>query len=158
MDPFSITVGTISLIEVCSRLVLYLRNVRKASITIGKDLQTLWDDVNRLIKTANLLKEIYEARPVAADKQDGKTIEADKLAAAWQNVCNILPQCEDAVQDLQSLLEEIDLPRRFISGTKLEGFVKQLKKSYREGQYASLRRSLSNYESTLKMLLSAIQM
>ena len=155
MDPLSITAGTIGIIDVCTRVALYLRNIKKATESIDQDIQTLWDDVNAIGKTSSILKEIYEARLIT--KEGVSVFEKTKLSETWQNVAEILPKCEVTIRKLQILIEEIQTLGWLKGPKKLEPLVRQLKKLVREDDYLSLRRDLSNYGNTLQMLLSAIQ-
>ena len=155
MDPVSITIGAISVVDVCSRFVVYLRNVKKATASIDQDLKALADDVEALRKTAAVLKESYEARLVHT-REDSDS-EQDKLSRTWQNVTQLLPKCEGIIEKLQTLVEDVRSGGWSKTPQKIEAFVKYLRRLRREEEFLSLRRDLSNYGSTLQMLLSAIQ-
>ena len=155
MDPVSITIGAISVVDVCSRFVVYLRNVKKATASIDQDLKALADDIDALRKTAAVLNEIYEARLV--HKREDSSTEQDKLSRTWQNVAQLLPRCEGSIKKLQTLTEDICSGGWSKTPQKIEPFIKHLRKLRREEEFLSLRRNLSNYGSTLQMLLSAIQ-
>ena len=153
MDPFSITVGVVGLLDVCSRFILYIRDAEKTSRFVDKDLEAIVSDVKAVSEATELLKQIFETR---FDKSRSSSLSRENLSfRVWENIAQILPKCKDSVSGLLRLVEEIHQ----VHGPKaLNSFIKQLKKQAREETYLSLRQMLNNYVTTLQMLLSAIQM
>ena len=92
MDPLCITVGIVGLLDVCSRLILSIRDVETSSKSIDEDLQAIASDVGAVSGASELLEQIFETR----HNEISKTTEYLSFRI-WEDYAQILPECEDAV-------------------------------------------------------------
>ena len=155
MDPFSVTVGVVSLLDVCTRTVSFLKNVSNSVSTVDQDVEAVKNDVEAVQSAVAALKDVYNTW-VSYDS--GNVVPGTGGASqVWENLIRLLPRCEQTILKLQRLIEGIGDFRLPKSASRFESLVKSLRKQARESEYLLLRRELGSYITTLQMLLSAIQ-
>ena len=153
MDPFSILVGTVGLLDVCSRLLRYLANTPKNSKTFAQELESIAKDIEAVCTATSSVEAIYKVQ-VGKNHQSIGSESTASISCIWENIALVISRCEKLICHLQRFLEEIQAVR---GPKKWDDFLKHLRKQEREREYGALRRELSNYIVTLQMLLSTIQ-
>ena len=154
MDPFSVTVGIVSTLDVCTRTASFLKGIKKGASTVDKEVEAISNDVEAVKAAVAVLNNVYNS-----GSEDGPSglFTKNQTSQAWRNLMRLLPKCEDTITKIQELIQEISDFRLPKSAQRLEGLIKTLRKHSRETEYYALRRELGSYIVTLQMLLSAIQ-
>ena len=156
MDPFSITVGTVTLLEVCFRLVKYLKDFEKAIAKIDHEIQELLRDLEAVTTVTSSIKLAFgrqlDPALVQPDTERGHGREL------WQNARTVLGDCQAKMEKLESLVLEIKGKESSKGVRKFDGFRKQLRKQSKDEEYNQLRRDLDHILKTLQMLLQTIEL
>ena len=153
MDPFSLVVGSLSLIDACQRFTTFVLKVYRGGKTIDEDLRALFEQVKDLEKVIKIIKDIDDKREyqIAAADNEPKS----KLGSILSSIAGLLPKCESIIDQLYNILKSVEaahLPR-LLEG--LDKFYKELKRKIKESDFLVLQRSLRDYHETLQMLLQA---
>ena len=157
MDPFSIIVGTVNLIDICTRFGAYLRDVHSGAAQIEDEISALSRDLKSLKSVNETIKASYEEVQVSYSHEAAVPKQAAEL---WHNINSSLQDCRRIVEDLEQLVKYIIGKEKSDSGSKLvskfEGFRKQLRKQSREGDFDKLYSRLNIFHNTLQLLLHAV--
>ena len=154
-DPFSILAGTVGLIDICTRLDIYLKDVEKAAEHVDEAINILVEDLNMFGIVTRHIKEAYEDY---ADRKDSdEKLSQDHARQLWTTVERVLQGCRVTLDKLWALIEEIkgkekDKPL----SPRLRGFMKQLRKQSRQEDYNQYRRDLGNSLSALQVTLNLV--
>ena len=157
MDPFSIIVGTVGLIDVCTRFGAYLRDVHAGAAQIGDEISALSRELKSLKSVNETIKASYEDVQVSCSHDATVPTQAAKL---WQNISSSLQDCRRIVEDLEQLVkyiigrEKSDSGSRIVS--KFESFRMQLRKQSREGDFDKLFSRLNTFHNTLQLMLDLV--
>ena len=154
-DPFSILAGTVGLIDVCTRLAIYLRDFEKASENVDEAIGTLIEDLDMVGSVTQHIKEAYEDY---MDRKDGdEKLSQNHAYQLWTTVKRVLQGCQNTLDKLWALVEGIKGKEKEKSlSPRLRGFMKQLRKQSRQEEYDQHRRDLTNSLSALQVTLSLI--
>jgi len=156
MDPFSITVGTISLLDVCCRFISYIRDFGDALASVDNDLDLLLAELEAVRLATTSIKSVYDSYlRRASENPEAGGGHAGKL---WQNVAKVLADCQARVEKLVHLVESVkwrDAPK---ISRRVDSFLKLLHKQSKEQEYQQIRRDLANHLKTLQMLQIATQL
>jgi uncharacterized protein YoxC len=87
MDPFSVTVGTVALVQLCIKSSILLRNAIKSIKTTNQEVKHLWTEVEYLIEVLQALERNV--------KEDEDTFDSLK---------SVLEQCTQACNDLNKAI------------------------------------------------------
>ncbi|MCJ1248161.1 hypothetical protein MMC30_005378 [Trapelia coarctata] len=156
MDPFSIAVGTVSLLDVCCRFISYLRDFRGALASVDKELDFLLDDLQAVTLVTTSIKTVYDSYLTrASERPEASGGHAGKL---WRNVDQVLADCRARVQKLGDLVESIKWRDGSKISKRFDGFLKLLHKQSKEQEYQQFRRDLANSLDILQMLLNATEL
>lgn len=159
MDPFSVIVGTIGLLDVCSRLIKYLKDDKGSVARIDREIEALSNDVAAVKVVTELIDAAVEAKKERIKKNpDASQGHTGKL---WQNATTILASvtasCQDNLTKLSTLIRE--MKEQNLKGSSFfDDFLKTLRKQARHDEYQQLRTDLSNSLTTLQLMLNTIQL
>lgn len=172
MDPFSIIVGTTSLIDVCVRVVTFLQDFHEAAAKVEAEISALQHEFEALIavnesihtlfeeelEKAKLKQRELEAVP-GGSPDDSK--DADPVQNIWREIGRNLQDCEVVVKKLEELVREImgkeieaKTSPKFVR--KVEGYKKSRRKESRESEFRRFRTQLTTFQRALQMLMTAI--
>lgn len=156
-DPFSIIVGTASLIDVCWRFGSYLHDIQAGAAKIDDEIETLSRDIEALRVINETIRDSCENLPGYLSSE----IESSKhMETFWRNVSSNLASCRLIVEDLEVLVEGImgtEPPKNESKiMKKFGGFRKQLRKQSREGEFDKLQNRLSTYYNAIQLMLKMI--
>jgi len=156
MDPFSIAVGTVSLLDVCCRFIAYIRDFREALASVDKDLDLLLEELQAVTLVTTSIKTVYDSYlSRTSETSEAGGSHAGKL---WQNVAKVLADCRVRVQKLVDLVENVKGREGPRISKRIDSFMKLLRKQSKEQEYQQFRRDLANYLNTLQMLLNATEL
>lgn len=156
VDPFSITAGTVGLVDVGWRTIKYLQDVQAAANKVEEEIAALSHQIKALLTVNDSIRAFFEAesenflRPSTADAGYKKDL--------WRNTGNTLTECRAIVEKLDVLLREIvgkEGPK--VLG-RLDGFRKQMRKQSKNQEFNRLRNELSINHDTLQVLLAALNL
>ncbi|KAL9058685.1 MAG: hypothetical protein Q9206_001820 [Seirophora lacunosa] len=149
-DPFSIAAGTVSLLDVCWRVAAYLGKVKAAASKIERDLAALTYEVNALIVVDESIKSLWEAnkeKPLEKLSSD-----AQRVNDLWQDVLGM------SWAPWSLLVEEVVGKDGMAVQGKRDGIKKVLRKQSKDGEIQEIRVQISNYQNSLQLTLSALNM
>ena len=159
MDPFSVIVGTVGLLDVCTRLIIYLKDIKGSVARIDEEIEALSKDVAAVKLVTELIDTIIEAKKERINENpDASQGNARKL---WENATTILASvtegCQDTLTKLTTLIREMKGKGLKGSGV-FEDFMNVLRKQSRHEEYHQLRSDLNNSLTTLQLMLNTIQL
>lgn len=157
MDPFSITVGAVSLADVCWRLIQFLRDIPAAIATVHKEIETLASEVESLRSIVTSVEECLQgnhANPAVASSP----LKAANLETLWKNCKRSLDTCQDVTSQLQDLVREIYGKAGSKVGGKLDGLSKESRRRDKAADVQRLRDKLSIEKENLQILLTGISL
>ena len=155
MDPFSVTVGIVSTLDVCTRTVTFLREVRKGASTVDQEIDGVRTDIEAIETAVAVLNNLYNT--ISTRDEGSQVLSSGPTGLAWKRLVGLLPRCEATIAKLQLLFSEILDVRLPKAAQKFESLVKSLRKHSRENEYLALKGELQSYVVTLQMLLAALQ-
>ena len=154
-DPFSILAGTVGLIDVCTRLAIYLKDIQKASENVDAAITTLVEDLYIIGSVTQHIKEAYEDYKDCKDEDENTS--QDYARQLWTTVKRALQGCQNTLDKLWVLIEEIKgKEKEKTLSPRLKGFMKQLRKQSRQEEYDQYRSDLTNSVSALQVTLNLI--
>ncbi|KAK4691118.1 hypothetical protein P7C71_g5815, partial [Lecanoromycetidae sp. Uapishka_2] len=157
MDPFSIVVGSIGVIDVCSRLVKYLREFEKSVAEIDQDIKDLLCHLETVNLVVVSIRDAFGSK-VARVENATDTTDKDVVERLWKNASTVLSDCRCKIEKLEVIVKEIKGRDRLKGPSKLDGFRKQLRRQAKEEDYRSLRNDLDSFLHTLQTMLQIIDL
>ncbi len=155
-DPFSIVVGTVSLLDVCLRVGKYIYDIKVGADEVNDEIEALSRQVEAIISVIQSIKSIFEddlarATETISKKQDG-------IQSLWEEVGKNVQSCQATLVKLFALLKLIvgKESRKVLS--KLDGLRKFLRKQSKEAEFGMLRQQLRDYHQSLQTLLTSVDM
>lgn len=153
-DPFSVIAGTAGLLDVCFRIVKFLKETQAGAERIEEEITALLREVEALITVNESIKGVFvtELKP----NPGPFTADSARVEGLWRNIGSNLQDCSTLVERLEVLVKEI-IGKEGPKGVgKLDGFKKQLRKQSKNEEFHQLRLRLANHQSALQLLLSAL--
>lgn len=154
MDPFSIVVGSVGIIDVCTRLVRYFREFEKAVAEIDQDIKDLLDHVETVALVVNSINDAFGSKVGRAHDR----MDADTAIPLWKTASTVLHDCRCKMEKLEVLVKDIKGRERPKGPSKFDGFGKQLRKQAKEEEYRSIRNDLDSFLQKLQTMLQIIDL
>ncbi|KAJ5569877.1 tetratricopeptide repeat domain-containing protein [Penicillium hispanicum] len=155
MDPFSLTVGALSLADACWRILKFLREIPTAVAT-QKEIETLISEVESLRAIVVSVKECLDARHTTS------AITSPLQAGSLEDLLNLCKQtintCQNTTTQLESLVQEIYGRAAPRSTGKLDGLSKELRRRDKATDIQRLRDQLSYQKQNLQILLTGFDL
>ena len=175
MDPFSITVGVISLLDISVRLTKHVNRFWSDVAEVDHELRELVRSLLAVQNAVNSFKQVRRQLGRSPENQPSLVRIAPKLdpiEQLWQNAEVMQNECRDELVKMGTILVYIQAgrkpkiqtkdPSKQTDLSKLElgysKFRKQLRKQSKESEYDSLRRNLDQFLQTFQTLLHMIQL
>lgn len=152
MDPFSLTVGTVSLVDVCWRVTIYLKDIKGSIASIETEIQDLIYEVESLRTTVASAEECLQNNHAKVTSP----LKVVNLQSLWNNCQKSLDACRRTVTRLEKVVHEIygnSGPK--VTG-KLDGLRKESRRREKNQEMQRLRETLSNEKQNLQMLITGI--
>ncbi|KAF2096847.1 tetratricopeptide repeat domain-containing protein [Rhizodiscina lignyota] len=156
-DPFSIIAGTAGLIDVLWRCGVYVKHIRDLADTINEDIDAVSHELDALISVNKSIQATFTAE--LAKVPSSLSADAKLVENTWQNVGGLLRNCHTTAKQLKDWLQ--DIVGEEGSSTRVAGITaikKALKKDNRTHEFKELRQKLTNYQSCLQVLLTALNL
>ena len=153
-DPFSIAVGTVSLLDISWRVGTYLTNLNSSRGKIERELNDLTKEVNAIVTVNTLIQALWNAQ--SKQNETDATPDDAQVTTLWQNVGVVLEGCHSTMERLNEVVKEIigeNGPK--VTGTR-DGVKKVLRKQEKEREVNEIRQQLSSFKSSLQILLAAL--
>lgn len=156
MDPFSISVGTLALLQFSLQLGKYLKDVYDAAASFQEEIGSLLSEIQDLESVNKSIGHLqksgfngYTAGQSGLSHQDREI---------WQNTAKTLENCSKTVKRLQTVLQAITGK----SGLKVtgwrDGVKKALRKQAKDGELNEIRLKLSAYRASLNISLTLLNL
>ena len=156
-DPFSIVVGTTSLIDVLWRCGSYLKHVHQSVGKIDEDIAALTHEIDALISVNKSIDDTFKAEHSRIP--DSSLADSNQVESLWRNVGILLRDCQTTVEQLEVVVQEIVGKGR---SSKSLGTVDAIGKTFRKDkkidEFKNLRLQLMNYRNSLQVLLTALNL
>ena len=155
-DPLSIIAGTTGIIDVCVRLVNYLRDVNSAAGKIEQDLIALQAEFVSLQAVNNAIHDTW--------LENHKTLDPKTLAdhplveKQWQDLKHALGGCNSTILRLGTLIEETVGKEGLPVSSKLDGIKKVLRKQSKDKEILEIRQQVMCHRDNLQVLLQALNL
>lgn len=153
-DPFSVIAASAGLLDVCWRVLAYLKNVQAAAAKVEEEIAALLHEIEALISVNVSIRDLFAAE--LQETSGALAADPARLQNLWRNAGRILQDCRDTVEKLEDLVKTIignENPKRI---RRFDGFKKQLRKQSKDEDFLQLRRQLTNYQGALQLLLTAL--
>lgn len=159
MDPFSVIVGTVSLLDVCTRLIIYLKDIKGSVARTDREIEALTKDVAAIKLVTELIDCAVEAKKERVkNNPDASQGNTGKL---WQDATTVLASVTDGCQEILTKMSILiqEMKGKVMKGSgMLDDFLHVLLKQARHEDYAGLRTDLNNSLTTLQLMLNTIQL
>ena len=176
MDPFSITVGVISLLDISVRLTKHVNRFWEEVVGIDQEIKGLIRSLKATESTVNSFNQVkaqLKQTPSSQSSSVSTAPDLDPIEHLWRNADVMQDGCRDELVKMGTILlsirrdkkpkdpekecsKKVKDPSKFSLGySKLR---KQLRKQSKEEEYDNLRRNLDHFLQTFQILLHMIQL
>lgn len=159
MDPFSAIVGTVGLLDICTRLIIYLKDIKGSVARTDREIEAVTKDVAAI----KLVTELIDSAVVAKTERVKNNPDASQGNAGklWHDATTLLASviggCQEILTKMSTLIREMKGKELKGSGI-FDDFLHALRKQARDGDYHQLRTDLNNSLTTLQLMLNTIQL
>ena len=153
-DPFSIIVGTVSLIDCCWRFGNYIKDVQTGAAQIDDEIVALLREVEAVRIVNEKVKANYmRFSTLSVVVETGP----NHLKDFWRDISSNVHECRLIVEQLEALVEGIVGKNRAEGDSrllrKLDGFRKQLRKESKEAAFFRFKDRLAFFHRNMQLLL-----
>ncbi|ORY01656.1 tetratricopeptide repeat domain-containing protein [Clohesyomyces aquaticus] len=153
-DPFSIVASTASIVDICVRLVCYLKDVQKGVATIQADITSLVHEVEALEAISTSILQIFNGTPFATPEHG----QHDLQEGLWNKVKRTLEDSEDLVAKLETIVKDIyGKNGQTVSGSR-DALGKSHRRRSKESELRQCRDQLATFQNVLQILLAFINL
>ncbi|KAK2861409.1 hypothetical protein FQN49_004223, partial [Arthroderma sp. PD_2] len=155
MDPFSIFVGTVGLADVSTRVINYLTSIYRESADIGVEINTLSQEIATLTAVHDSVKDFWDSMH---DSSSFATMVGDESHAGhlWKCLASLLQKSSGTIEQLENLLKEVIGKKGPLVTSKFDGLRKTIRRRGRDGEYMRIRHRLAADQTSVQMLLLAL--
>ena len=171
MDPFSIAIGTVSLLDVCVRTASFLDEFRKAAPFAEAEIAALSRELAAIRTLNESLNAAFESELAAPGATGGEGAGKEQRAGKdyvrelWRNVGTAFAACEKHVTALEELVkhvtgaDKVDASKPSAErGLTKQSLVIQWRRQRKSSHFDRLRQELALDRNTLQMLFGAIEL
>jgi hypothetical protein len=156
-DPLSILATSTGLIETLYRLGSYIQSVIVSAAKIEEDILSLSREIKALISVNESISETFQAE--GALLPNTSLADSVRVENLWRNVATLLKNCQTTVEELEGLVKEIIGKGGSPKATgKIDSLKKTIRKGKKDDEIKELRLKLMNYQNSLQVLLTAINL
>jgi hypothetical protein len=156
MDPFSVVVGTLALIEVSGKLVKFVREISNAVEDANDDLHTLIAELTSLNGVTQSVEDVYKKAMVRAKSAGQSKKEDIPLAGQWEFCKQSLEACKEKAVELDKLFDHIHKNNRHEITARWTALKILIRKSNKDSELQRLRAGLAKDHDLLSTLLLTI--
>ena len=153
MDPFSVTVGVASLLELSLKVGKVLLGIRSSIASFEEDVGSLLYEIRHLQSVNSAIEHLYS-------RTTGEQINEQKEPhrEIWRNTEDALRDCLKTIHKLQEALEAIVGKKGGKNNGLLDAIGKHLRKQAREGELKQLQLKLAVHRESLNMSLTLLNL
>jgi hypothetical protein len=147
MDPLTIAVTSATIVDMCSRVSLYIA-------TYIQSCQAVDEAVRMLRIEIDLLAPVLRSLSTRFDPSSALASELGYEAEYWKDVRQSIEDCKNTLERLEGVLNRVNnvgsgrfMPRRSIKKFKLD---------LNSGEIALLKQQISAYRQTIQLSLNLI--
>lgn len=156
MDPFSITVGVVGLLDVTWRVVSYLKDVHEAAGQVEGEIAALLSEMNNLESLNKSIKHLHETE-VESLPDDAKGLPGQDHDL-WRITASNVHECHETVKKLEIILVGIAGKHgNKVAGWR-DGIRKQLRKQSKDGELNNMRLRISLNRQSLHISLTMLDL
>ncbi|KAG7008290.1 hypothetical protein G7Y79_00006g019100 [Physcia stellaris] len=153
MDPFSVTVGVASLLELSLKVGKVLLGIRSSIASFEEDVASLLYEIRHLQSVNSAIEHLYS-------RTTGQQINAQKEPhrEIWRNTEDALRDCLKTIRKVEEALEAIVGKKGGKNNGLLDAIGKHLRKQAREGELKQLQLKLAVHRESLNMSLTLLNL
>lgn len=155
-DPFSIVAGALSIADVSTRLIKFLKDVKEGVETIDRELDDILHEIESLKTVNDSIKHVFE-RELEHDIEESD-VAKEASTNAWREIATVLKNCEKTLLDFDALLVKIFGNTSSKAPAALNSLRRTVRKMMKEDELASIRQKLSAFHRILQLMLTAVNM
>jgi hypothetical protein len=155
-DPFSIVAGSGSLLDVCWRIISYVRHVQAGAARVEEEVAALSHEIESMISVNQSLRVVFTTEQKAS--LGTSLADSVHVESLWRNVGQNLQGCQAIAEKLEGLLKGIIGKDGSKSPGKLENLKKQLRRQSKDEEFHQLRHQLMIYQNSLQLSLTALNL
>ena len=150
-DPFSIVAGSLSVAEICFRVVHNIHRLQQSIGSIDEELKGLVRELESLHDVCTAVQAAFTAKSAA-----------DVAPELWAHLGRALANCGRVAVKLDDIVSKIQggssssLTTTSEEPSKLHAVGKALRKKLREGDLENCRAQLLTYQNALQLVLIVI--
>jgi hypothetical protein len=156
MDPFSITIGIASLLDITWRVAKYLKDVQEAAGLVEGEIMSLLSEIQALDSVNRSIKHLHETEVEPLSPSSMELPDRDQ--ELWRITASNLQDCQGNVQRLQTVLDAIAGKH----GDKVvgwrDGIKKQFRKHSKDGELSIIRFQISVSRQSLHISLTMLDL
>ena len=157
MDPFSLIIGSVGLLDVCWRVGSYLNDVKESAQNIESDLQGLQDEINALYRINSVIEDLQKKTTEAG--LISKLDKAPELKKIWKSIDENTRGCTVVLVKLEEEVKRIVGKTQQAKPTsKVDGIRKAIRRQSTDPQLSKFHDSLSKYHQSSQVCLTALDM
>lgn len=153
MDPFSVTVGSIALVQAAKALLDFVKSIQEAVADANHDLNTLIAELESLDAVTNSVRDVYNREMVRAEAAPSKAVP---MAEQWHFCRRSLRACEQIAQELTKLFRDVYKNNRQEIAGRRNAIRISHRRHEKDGKLHRLRADLAIEKNNLSILLMTI--
>ncbi|KAH8821918.1 hypothetical protein F5884DRAFT_746205 [Xylogone sp. PMI_703] len=154
MDPFSITIGVVSLIQVTNHVYKHLKRLREAVGEAEGDIASLWNEIQNLERVNNSINHLYSEEVVLWSRDSSEIPGATR--DLWQGTKETLGECQATMEKLRSTLETITDKDAVGEMGRRDRIRMQWRKHFKDDQLDKLRHDLTTHREKFNVFCNAL--
>lgn len=155
-DPFSIVAGAMGVAEICFRIVLSVKGLRRELSSIAQELEHLASDVEELSTVCHLIKDTFNSSSLAASSSTRGARTAASTEALWEHLGKNINHCHALARKLKLVVEDIcgDPGRK--GPPLLNQYNQAARKKSRGEELRRYRAQIDMFQNSLHLMLTFI--
>jgi len=156
-DPFSILTASAGLVDVLWRFGSYLKKIHESTGKIEEDILALSSEIQSLLSVNESIDATFKAEHF---RLPGSSLaDAARIDSLWRNAGTLLKDCRTSVEEMESLVTDIIGKGASAKVTgKLDGLKKTIRREKKDVELKEMRLKLLNYQNSLQVLLTALNL
>lgn len=146
MDPFSITVSVVTLLQISAQVTVLVKQYRDEVSVVDATLNGILNDVDGFQQVLQSMKETFDLADIKANIQT-----TGHVGSHWKNLARSLSDSESTLDQLRSLLKSVSKSTSFLDAPR-----KQLRLKSAVTQIAEFREQIQSYRAALQLSLSTV--
>ncbi|RDW80348.1 hypothetical protein BP5796_05046 [Coleophoma crateriformis] len=156
MDPFSITIGLASMLDITVRVIKYLKEVQEAAGVIGEELVSLANEIQALGSLGRSIQHLHDTE--VQSLLGGFADLPDRDQELWRLTSSNLQDCKTLVGRLRDLFTEIAGKHGDKVGGWADSIKKQLRKQSKDGELNKIRSQIIVSRQSLHISLTMLNL